>query len=289
MPGRRKRHRDPWRDFHRRVVLDVLQAVCSARCASASPYSGSACSCFAKLMLVGEAGILFLDAARIGQHEAAQVRGAGGAVDLPLESERAQPRQVADVIEMRVRQHHRIDGARRHGKRLPVAQPELLQSLEESAVDEHAPAAMFEQVFRARDRARRAEKGELSHAATISGVCYPVAMAAAFRLSACLCLVARRHSPSRSGPGAAARAHDRRHLRSREPRRFQRRAAPRTCGGSTRRTTCRCAAPAAASSGSRRRGIGTDVAAVRCVAHGRRACRAARHDAREGGGQRPIG
>ena len=60
-------------------------------------------------VLVRLARILFLDARRVRQHEAAQIRGAGRAEHAAPESVRNQPRQVADVIEVRVRQHDGVD------------------------------------------------------------------------------------------------------------------------------------------------------------------------------------
>ena len=51
-----------------------------------------------------------------------------------------EPRQVAAVIEVRVRQHDGVDVGRANRQRLPVALAQLLESLEQAAVDEHACA-----------------------------------------------------------------------------------------------------------------------------------------------------
>ena len=63
-------------------------------------------------VLVGLPRVLFLDAPRVGQHQAAQVQGAGRAEDAPPVALRDQPRQVADVIEMRVGQDDRVEWTR---------------------------------------------------------------------------------------------------------------------------------------------------------------------------------
>ena len=69
--------------------------------------------------------ILFLNVGRIGQHQRAQLLGARRAEDPAPKASGHQPRQVAAVIEMRVRQHDAVDGRGVERQRLPVAQPQL--------------------------------------------------------------------------------------------------------------------------------------------------------------------
>jgi hypothetical protein len=49
---------------------------------------------------------------------------------------------------MRVCQHDGIDAAWRRGHAVPVAQPQLLEPLEQPAIDEQTPAVVLEQIAR---------------------------------------------------------------------------------------------------------------------------------------------
>ena len=102
--------------------------------------------------------VLFLDARRVRQHERAQVARARRAEDAAAKALADQPRQVAAVIEMRVREDDGVDRAGRDRERGPVAQPQLLEALEQAAVDENAMVAEIEQMLRAGDGAGGAEK-----------------------------------------------------------------------------------------------------------------------------------
>ena len=79
------------------------------------------------------------------------------------EALRHEPRQVAAVIEVRVRQDDGVDVLRGDRQVLPVALAQLLQPLEQPGVDEHLRVAGVEQVLRAGDRLRRAEKRDRCH------------------------------------------------------------------------------------------------------------------------------
>ena len=70
---------------------------------------------------VGLPGVLFLNARGVWQHEPAQILCAGGTEHTAAISLRDQPWQVTDVIEVRVRQHDRIDRRRIDRELLPVA------------------------------------------------------------------------------------------------------------------------------------------------------------------------
>ena len=62
------------------------------------------------------------------------------------------------MVEMRVRQHDGIDARRAHRQRLPVPLAQLLESLKQTAVDEHPLAAGLEQVLGAGDGAGGAQE-----------------------------------------------------------------------------------------------------------------------------------
>ena len=76
---------------------------------------------------------------------------------------RDEPRQIAAMIEMGVREDNRVDAAGGKRQRLPVAFAQFLQALEEAAVDENAHAGGVEKVFRAGYRARGAEESQGRH------------------------------------------------------------------------------------------------------------------------------
>ncbi len=109
-------------------------------------------------LAVGALRVFFLDPRGVSQHDARQVGGRGRAEDPAAKTLPDQPRQVAGVIEVGMRQHDGRDLRRAQGQRLPVALAEILQSLKQPTVDEQPAAADLEQVFRAGDRPRRAEK-----------------------------------------------------------------------------------------------------------------------------------
>ena len=88
-------------------------------------------------------------------HDLAQVLCALRAEHAAAESLRHQPRQITAVIEVRVGQDNGVDARRLDRQVLPVALAQLLQPLEEPRVNHDARPAGFDQILRARDRARR--------------------------------------------------------------------------------------------------------------------------------------
>ena len=74
------------------------------------------------------------------------------------------------MVEVRVRQDDGIDLSRGNRELLPVAQPQVLESLEQTAIHEHALAAVLEQIFRPGHRAGSTHKRQVSHRTTISGL-----------------------------------------------------------------------------------------------------------------------
>ena len=60
-----------------------------------------------------------------------------------------------------MREQHGAELVGSDGERRPVAEAEVLEALEEAAVDEETVAALFEQKAGAGDRARGAEEGEV--------------------------------------------------------------------------------------------------------------------------------
>ena len=113
-----------------------------------------------KTVTVRFARVLFLNVRRVGEHQRAQLFRRWCAENATSEPAGDKAWQVTAVIEMRVREDDRVDRCRIDRQRLPVPDPQLLQPLEQPAVDEHAPAAELEQVFRSRHGSRRTEESQ---------------------------------------------------------------------------------------------------------------------------------
>ena len=95
-----------------------------------------------------------LDVARVRQHDGAEVRRGGGAMDAVLVAVLDELRQHARMIDVGMGEKHRGDGARIEGEG-PVVQLALgLRTLEHAAIDEHFRAVGFDQVAGAGDGAR---------------------------------------------------------------------------------------------------------------------------------------
>ena len=101
------------------------------------------------------ARVLFLNVRRVGQHQRAEIPGARRAEHASPKALRDEPRQIAAVIEVRVRQDDRIDPRRIDRKRCPVALPQLLETLKEAAVDENPTVAESRADASSRSRCRR--------------------------------------------------------------------------------------------------------------------------------------
>ena len=104
------------------------------------------------------ASVLFLNVRRVRQHQRAQIPGARRAEHASAKALGDEPRQVAAVIEVRVRQDDGVDPRRIDRKRPPVAISQLLETLEETAVDQNATVAEVEQMLRAGDGTGGSEK-----------------------------------------------------------------------------------------------------------------------------------
>ena len=103
-------------------------------------------------------GVFFLDARRVGQHQRAQLARRRRTEDAAGETLGHEPRQIAAVIEVRVREDNGIDPRRIDGKRPPVAIAQLLEPLEQAAVDQDAAIAEVEQMLGTGDGASGSEE-----------------------------------------------------------------------------------------------------------------------------------
>jgi hypothetical protein len=85
---------------------------------------------------VGQRGILFLDEATVRQQVLAKITGGRGGNDRPAKSVTAQQRQIAGMIEMGMGEDDLVDLLRCDRQRRPVAQPQVLVTLEQATVDQ---------------------------------------------------------------------------------------------------------------------------------------------------------
>ncbi len=122
---------------------------------------------FAVAVFVDVARLFLLNVRRIRQHDRAEIVRARCAEDPAPEPLRDEPRQIAAMIKMRMCQHDGVDagGGDREGR--PIPQTQFLESLEQTAIHEHAAVAEIEQVLGAGHRAGRAKKRECRHRLTI--------------------------------------------------------------------------------------------------------------------------
>ena len=109
---------------------------------------------------VGPLRVLLLQVGGVGQHHREQVRRAGRAIHRAAELLSGEERQVSGVVDVRMRQHHRIERRRIDDALAPVPLAQLLHALEQAAVEQDAAAADGEEVHRTGHGAGRAQELE---------------------------------------------------------------------------------------------------------------------------------
>ena len=109
-------------------------------------------------------GFHFLNMGRIEQHDLAQVNCGRRGDDLAAEAVTHKLWQTAGMVEVGVRQQHRVDFTRVEIPGQPVTGFHLTATLEESAVDDDLfPSAGFNQVIGAGDAAGGSQAGYFNH------------------------------------------------------------------------------------------------------------------------------
>ena len=104
-------------------------------------------------MPVGKFGVFFLDVPTVGQQDVAQVAGSRSGVDATSETFAHQQGHIAAVVQVSMGQDDGIDLGCGLGQRVPVAQAQLLVTLEQTTVHQHAFAIMLDAVFGTSDGA----------------------------------------------------------------------------------------------------------------------------------------
>jgi hypothetical protein len=96
---------------------------------------------------VRKIGIALLQISAVGQKDSAEIARGIRAKDRPAESISNQQGQIARMVNMGVCEEHQIDACRVDRQIRPVAQAQLLVSLEQSAIDENATTIEVEEIF----------------------------------------------------------------------------------------------------------------------------------------------
>ena len=114
--------------------------------------------------LVGVARVLFLDVGRVRQQHPQQAQGWRCGEGRPSEALAHQQRQDARVVDVGMGEDDGVERRRLDRERRPVAQAQVLGSLEHARVDQHLLAVRLDQVTRPRDGAGSPQEREVDHA-----------------------------------------------------------------------------------------------------------------------------
>lgn len=116
-----------------------------------------------KALPVGVFGVFLLQISGIAQDQLRDVAGRRRGEDRAGKAVGDKTRQISAMIQMRAGQDDRVDAGGGNGERLPIQLAQILQTLEQAAIDKDAQAAMAQEMFGAGDRAGAAETGEGEH------------------------------------------------------------------------------------------------------------------------------
>ena len=87
-----------------------------------------------------------------------EIEAPARAVYRPSVAVLVQPREIACVVDVGVREYDRVEAGELDRRRRPVSLAQSFHALEQSAVDEHSGGLSLNEVLRTGNRARRAEK-----------------------------------------------------------------------------------------------------------------------------------
>lgn len=115
---------------------------------------------FRQAMAVRISRFFLLQMGAVTQHDLAEVASTARAVDRATIAHSREYRQVAAVIQMRVRQDHSVQRADIDRQGAPVVQTQILRTLKQSAVDQDSQPCAFQQILRTGDGFRRTQKSQ---------------------------------------------------------------------------------------------------------------------------------
>jgi hypothetical protein len=99
-------------------------------------------------MTIGELGISFLQKAAIWEEHGTKIAGCRRRVDRAVEAIPDKDGYVSRVIDMGMGEHDRVDRFRLDWQRVPVAKPQLLETLEQTTVNQNRSVRGLNEVFR---------------------------------------------------------------------------------------------------------------------------------------------
>lgn len=108
----------------------------------------------------GKARLFFLDMAAVGQNKPAQICRCFCAKNPPAKPRPDQCRQISRMVQMSMGEQHSVDGVDTHRERFAIARPQLLEALEQPAIDQNAPPQGLDQIARSRHRPGGAKKAQ---------------------------------------------------------------------------------------------------------------------------------
>ena len=156
VPGAPERPLEPGRQPHRLPVVDPGHGLGGAG-AFLRGVEGQRGRVLGRPPSVVVRGLLLLEVARVRKHDPREILGPAGGGDGAAEAVLDQPGQVADVVDVGVREGDGVDPGGVDGQLVPVAQAEVLQPLVETAVHQEPPPGRLQQELRAGDRPRGAQ------------------------------------------------------------------------------------------------------------------------------------
>ena len=111
--------------------------------------------------------VFFLQMGRIGEQHRAKFMSGGIRIDRAAIAVPVQSRQIAGVVNVRVRQQHPVNGRWIDRQLVPIALLQLLRAFEKPAIHQQTLALCFDKIFRAGNRACRAKESNFRHRADI--------------------------------------------------------------------------------------------------------------------------
>src|SRR5687767_14131653 len=110
------------------------------------------------LVPIAIVGFFFLQTRRVRQKNSREIGSPARAIHWSAKTMTHQTRQVTGVLDMRVRQQHRVKRSSIERRLLPITLSQLTPALKQPGINQHARAIRFDQVFRAGNCPGRAPK-----------------------------------------------------------------------------------------------------------------------------------
>ena len=117
--------------------------------------------------------VFFLDTPGVRKNQLRQILGSGGAKNSTRITLSSKAWEIADVVQVRMREDDGIQRARWHRELVPVPESQFFQSLKKPAIKQNSSSMMLEEVFGAGYGTGSAQERQSGHGQrlTISGFC----------------------------------------------------------------------------------------------------------------------